>query len=58
VAAAIIEGMETDALRVICGGEARMALIALNNTEPEKVDAVFAGKKAAIEAAVSAHRSL
>jgi short-subunit dehydrogenase len=58
VATAIIEGMETDALRVICGGEARMALIALNNTEPEKVDAVFTGKKAAIEAAVSAHRSL
>jgi short-subunit dehydrogenase len=58
VAATIVAGMESGALSAISGGEPRMAMIALNNSEPEKVDAIFAGKKASIEAAVRDHRSL
>jgi NAD-dependent SIR2 family protein deacetylase len=42
VAAAIVEGMEQDALSVIRGGEARLAMIALNQSEPEKIDERYA----------------
>jgi short-subunit dehydrogenase len=58
VAATIIEGMEQDALSVIGGGEARRAMIALNQTAPEKLDERFANNKSAIEAGARRHRSM
>ncbi|MEX2128927.1 MAG: SDR family NAD(P)-dependent oxidoreductase [Xanthobacteraceae bacterium] len=58
VAAAIVEGMEKDALSVIGGGETRRAMIALNQTAPEKLDERFANNKSAIESAARRHRSM
>lgn len=58
VAAAIVEGIETNAFEVIRGGEARAQMIALNRTDPAAVDARFLGLKPALEAAVRDHSAL
>ena len=58
VAAAIVEGIETNAFEVIRGGEARAQMIALNRTDPAAVDARFLGLKPALEAAVKDHSAL
>jgi len=43
---------------VVRGGEARLALIAANRNDPAAVDERFRSMKAALEAAVSDHRSI
>jgi short-subunit dehydrogenase len=58
VAAAIIEGIETDAFEVIRGGETRAQMIALNRTDPAAVDAKFLSLKIALEEAVKDHSAL
>jgi uncharacterized oxidoreductase len=58
VAAAIVAGMEDDALEVIRGGEARAQMIALNRDNPAAVDERFLGLKPAIEEAVKDHSAL
>jgi len=58
VAEAIVEGIETDALEVIRGGEARTQMIALNRDDPSAVDMRFLGLKAALEEAVKDHSAL
>jgi uncharacterized oxidoreductase len=58
VAAAIVEGIETDAFEVIRGGEARAQMIALNRDNPAAVDERFLGLKTALEDAVKNHSAL
>ncbi|WP_372398957.1 SDR family oxidoreductase [Azospirillum sp. HJ39] len=58
VAAAIVAGIETDALEVIRGGEARAAMIALNRDDPLAIDARFLDLKVRLEAAVREHAAL
>jgi uncharacterized oxidoreductase len=58
VAAAIIEALKHGERAVIRGGDARLALIAANRDDPAAVDERFRGMKAALEDAVSNHRSI
>jgi short-subunit dehydrogenase len=58
VAAAIVEGIETDSFEVIRGGEARAQTIALNRDDPSAVDARFLELKPALEEAVKDHSAL
>lgn len=58
VAAAIVTGMTDGSLDVIRGGEKRRQMIDLNRTDPAAVDQMLAGRKDALEAAVSDHSSL
>lgn len=58
VAAAIVKGMENDALSVIFGGEPREAMIRTNQTEPERIDETLAGRKPVLEPAVEKHRAM
>lgn len=57
VAEALVDGLESGALEVVRGGEARAAMIAANREHPEQVDERFRGLKAELEAAVSDHRA-
>ncbi len=58
VALGIVEGIESDAIDVIRGGETRAAMIALNRDQPLALDARFAGMKDRLEQAVEHHRAL
>lgn len=58
VAHAIVQGIETEALEVIRGGEAREKMIALNRQEPAMLDRRFADMKPALAAAVRDHSAL
>ena len=58
VAAAIVEGIETNAFEVIRGGEARAQMIALNRENPAAVDEQFLRLKPALENAVKDHSAL
>ena len=58
VAAAIVEGIETNAFEVIRGGAKRAEMIALNRENPAAVDEQFLGRKEALEAAVRDHTAL
>lgn len=58
VAAAIVEGIETNAFEVIRGGEVRAQMIALNRDNPAAVDDRLAALKAALEDAVKDHSAL
>jgi len=58
VADAIVAGIETDALEVIRGGEARAGMIALNREDPRAVDQRYLANKPALEEAVRDHFSL
>ena len=58
VAAAIIRGIEADALSVVRGGEVRDAMIALNRTDPAALDQRFAELKPALAEAVRDHSAL
>ncbi|PWC47340.1 SDR family oxidoreductase [Azospirillum sp. TSA6c] len=58
VAAAIVAGVEAEALEVIRGGEARAAMIALNRDDPLAIDARFLDLKARLEVAVKGHAAL
>jgi short-subunit dehydrogenase len=58
VADAIVQGIETNALQVIRGGEAREKMIALNREEPAALDRRFAEMKPALAAAVRDHSAL
>jgi uncharacterized oxidoreductase len=58
VAAAIIAGIESDALEVIRGGEVREKMIALNRTDPAALDQRFAELKPALAEAVRDHCAL
>ncbi|MEW5249606.1 SDR family NAD(P)-dependent oxidoreductase [Microbulbifer sp. 2201CG32-9] len=58
VAEAIVAGMEEDALTVIRGGEQRQEMIALNRTDPAKLDERFAGLKDTLADAVKDHTAL
>jgi len=58
VADAIVHGVETNALEVIRGGEAREKMIVLNREDPEALDRRFAEMKPALAAAVRGHSAL
>ncbi|MBY6260889.1 SDR family NAD(P)-dependent oxidoreductase [Azospirillum sp. 412522] len=58
VAAALVAGIETEALEVVRGGEARAAMIALNREDPLAIDARFLGLKTRLEEAVKEHAAL
>jgi NAD(P)-dependent dehydrogenase (short-subunit alcohol dehydrogenase family) len=58
VADALIDGIETDALEVIRGGEERAKMIAVNRDNPAAVDERFLTMKSALEEAVSGHSAL
>lgn len=58
VAAAILNGIETNALEVIRGGEARDRMIALNRDDPLAMDERFLALKPALEDAVRDHSAL
>ena len=58
VADAVIDGIETEAFKVIRGGETRAQMIALNRDEPSAVDDCFLGIKSALEEAVKDHSAL
>jgi NAD(P)-dependent dehydrogenase (short-subunit alcohol dehydrogenase family) len=58
VADAIVEGMMSNALEVVRGGEARAKMIALNRDDPAAVDARFLSLKAALEESVKDHSAL
>jgi uncharacterized oxidoreductase len=58
VADAIVQGVETNALEVIRGGEAREKMIVLNREDPEALDRRFAEMKPALAAAVRDHSAL
>jgi uncharacterized oxidoreductase len=58
VANAIIQGIEANSFEVICGGEARAQMVALNRDDPAAVDARFLGLKPALEDAVKDHSAL
>ena len=57
VAAAIVEGIKSNAIDVIRGGEARAKAIALNRDDPLALDAHFLRIKPALEEATRDHRS-
>jgi short-subunit dehydrogenase len=58
VAQAVVSGIESNALEVIRGGEARAEMIALNRRDPALVDEKFLTRKAALEDAVKDHSAL
>lgn len=58
VAAAIVAGLEANALEVIRGGEVRLAMIATNRDKPQDVDECFRKLKPELEKAVAGHRSI
>jgi uncharacterized oxidoreductase len=58
VAAAVVVALKEGKRQVIRGGEARLALIAANRDDPEAIDERFHRLGAALEAAVSDHRSI
>ena len=58
VADAIVQGVETNALEVIRGGEAREKMIVLNREDPAALDRRFAEMKPALAAAVREHSAL
>jgi uncharacterized oxidoreductase len=58
VADALIEGLETNKIEVIRGGEARSAMIAANRENPQEVDARLAQMKEELEKATTNHRSI
>jgi uncharacterized oxidoreductase len=58
VGEAIALGIESDALEVVRGGEARGQMIALNAADPQAVDRMFAPMKAALSEAVRDHSAL
>lgn len=58
VAAAIVEGMRSDAFEVIRGGEARAKTIALNREDPAAIDERYRGLKSALADAVRDHSAL
>jgi short-subunit dehydrogenase len=58
VAAAVIEGIEQNALEVIRGGEARAKMIALNRDDPAALDKRFLDLKPALAEAVRDHSAL
>jgi short-subunit dehydrogenase len=58
VADAIVAGIETEALEVIRGGEARAGMIGLNREDPRAVDQRYLANKPAVEEAVRDHSSL
>jgi short-subunit dehydrogenase len=58
VAAAIVEGIEANALEVTRGGEARAKAIALNRENPLALDERFLGLKAALEEATRDHKAI
>jgi short-subunit dehydrogenase len=58
VADAIAGGIETGAIEVIRGGEARTQMIALNRENPSALDDRFLGLKPALEEAVKDHSAL
>jgi short-subunit dehydrogenase len=58
VAAAIVQGIEEDALQVVRTNEARAQMVALNRQDPAAVDARLAELKPALEEAVRDHAAL
>jgi len=58
VAAAIVLGIEEEALQVVRTNEARAQMVALNRQDPAAVDARFAELKPALEEAVRDHAAL
>jgi short-subunit dehydrogenase len=58
VADAIVQGIETNALQVVRGGEAREKMLILNREDPSALDRRFAGMKPALAAAVRNHSAL
>ena len=58
VADAILQGIETNALEVVRGGETRQKTIVLNSDDPTALDRRFAEMKSALAAAVREHSAL
>jgi short-subunit dehydrogenase len=58
VAAALVGGLEANALEVIRGGEVRMAMITANRDRPQDVDERFRKLKPELEKAVANHRAI
>lgn len=58
VAAAILDGIEREAIAVVRGGPDRQAMIDLNRDDPQAVDARFLSIKSAFEQAVRPHKAL
>ncbi len=58
VADAIVQGIETESLEVVRGGEAREKMITLNRQDPGVLDRRFAEMKAALVVAVRDHSAL
>jgi len=58
VAAAIVEGIEADAMEVVRGGEARTKMVTLNRDDPGALDERLLGLKSALETAVRNHDAL
>ena len=58
VAGAIVAGIETNALEVARGGEARAKVVALNRDNPLALDDRFFTMKSALEEATKDHRAL
>ena len=57
VGKAVVEGIESNAMEVVRGGEARAKSIALNRDNPLAMDERFLGMKAALEEATRDHRA-
>ena len=58
VAAAIVEGIEANALEVVRGPEARRQMITLNQSNPAAIDELMLELRAALEVAVQDHCAL
>lgn len=58
VARAIVEGIETEVLQVIRGGEVRAAMIAQNRSDPASLDERFLALKPKLAEAVKDHSAL
>jgi len=58
VAQAIVEGIESEALQVVRGGDTRAAMIAQNRSDPAALDQRFVGLKPALAEAVRDHSAL
>lgn len=58
VAEALVSGLETGALEVIRGGEARATMIATNRDQPERLDDRLRGLKSQLLGAVADHSAL
>jgi uncharacterized oxidoreductase len=57
VGKAVVEGIESNAIEVVRGGEARAKSIALNRDNPLAMDERFLGMKVALEEATRDHRA-